>query len=74
MTRSATNRPYFNFSDRIAYCIINGSKILQFQVSGCGVGFLISIVIDGLDLVKVLFDERVYLHVLQIRISLTLYL
>ena len=26
----------------------------------CGVGFLISIVIDSVDLVKVLFDERVY--------------
>ena len=34
MTRSVTNRPYFNLSDRIAYCIINGSKILQFQVLG----------------------------------------
>ena len=39
---------------------INGSKILQFHVLGCGVGFLISIVIDSVDLVKVLFDERVY--------------
>ena len=37
---------YFHFNDRIAYCIINGCKILQIQVLGCGVGFLISIVID----------------------------
>ena len=36
----------FHFNDRIAYCIINGWKILQFQVLGCGVGFLISIAID----------------------------
>ena len=49
---------YFHFSDRIAYSIINGWKILQFQVLGCGVGFLISIVMDGMDLVKVLFDEK----------------
>ena len=34
LTQRATNRPYFNFSDRIAYCIINGS----------GVRFLSSIV------------------------------
>ena len=37
---------YFHFNDRIAYCITNGWKILQFQVFGCGVGFLILIVID----------------------------
>ena len=37
---------YFHFNDRIAYCILNGWKILQFQVLGCGVGFLISVVID----------------------------
>ena len=36
----------FHFNNRIAYCIINGWKILQFQVIGCGVGFLILIVID----------------------------
>ena len=48
----------FNFSDRIAYYIINGWKILQFSVLGCGVRFLFSIVIDGVDLVKVLFDEK----------------
>ena len=55
--------------DHIAYCIIKGLKILQFQVLGCGIGFLILIVIDGVDLVKVLFDEKYnYLHVLQIEI------
>ena len=48
----------FNFSDRIAYYIINGWKILQFSVLRCGVRFLFSIVIDGVDLVKVLFDEK----------------
>ena len=50
---------------------INGSKILQFQVLECGVGFLISIVIDRVDLIKVLFDERVYPN---IRVSSFLFL
>ena len=41
------------------YCIIiNGWKILQFKVLICGVRFLILIVIDSVDLVKVLFDEK----------------
>ena len=30
----------------------------QFWVLGCGVGFLILIVIDSVDLVKVLLDEK----------------
>ena len=37
---------------------INGWKTLQFHILECGVGFLIRIVTDGADLVKVFICEK----------------